>query len=161
MLTLVLGGARSGKSEVAERLAGDGPVTYVATGTADGDVDMAERIERHRRRRPKTWRTVELAAHEGVATALIELEGTVVLDSLTTWVAAAPDFEVDADDLCAALAKRVGDTVVVSDEVGLGVSPSTAAGNRFRDALGLVNQRVAAEADDVLLVVAGRTLHVS
>ena len=160
MLTLVLGGARSGKSEVAERLAGDGPVTYVATGTAT-DAGMADRIERHRRRRPASWVTVEVDGHGRLAQTLLDLDGPVLLDSLTTWVAAAADFEQDADDLCAALAKRTGDTVVVSDEVGLGVSPSTDVGNRFRDALGLLNQRVAAAADDVLLVVAGRTLRLA
>ena len=156
MITLVLGGARSGKSEVAEGLVGEGAVTYVATGAAT-DESMAARIAAHRERRPRAWRTVE----EGGAAlprVLAELAGSVLLDSLTTWLAATPNFAVDPDDLCVALAKRDGDTVVVSDEVGLGVHPSTEAGNQFRDALGLLNQQVAAAADDVVLVVAGRTL---
>jgi adenosyl cobinamide kinase/adenosyl cobinamide phosphate guanylyltransferase len=159
LITLVLGGARSGKSEVAERLVGDGPATYIATGTATDDT-MAARISAHRARRPRTWRTVE----EGGAAlpcVLAELVGAVLVDSLTTWLAAAPDFVIDPEELCVALAKRDGDTVVVSDEVGLGVHPSTEAGNRFRDALGILNQEVAAAADDVVLVVAGRTLRLS
>jgi adenosyl cobinamide kinase/adenosyl cobinamide phosphate guanylyltransferase len=160
VLTLVLGGTRSGKTEVAERLAGDGWVTYMATGTAT-DPAMAERIERHRQRRPATWDTVEVPIPDRLPGALADIEGTVLVDSLTTWVATAADFAVDADDLCAALSKRTGDTVVVSDEVGLGVSPSTEVGNHFRDALGLLNQQVAAAADEVLLVVAGRTLRLS
>ena len=159
MLTLVLGGARSGKSEVAERLAGEGPVTYLATGSPT-DEDMAARIEAHRRRRPSEWSTCEPEQHE-LAPVLAELSGTVLFDSLTTWLAAAADFAVDADALCTTLRKRDGDTVVVSDEVGLGVHPSSEAGNRFRDALGLLNQQVATIADDVLLVVAGRTLRLS
>jgi len=156
VITLVLGGARSGKSDVAERLVGEGSVTYVATGT-DTDEAMAARIAAHRARRSRTWRTVEESG-AALPRVLTDLVGPVLVDSLTTWLAAAPAFAVDAEDLCAALAKRDGDTVVVSDEVGLGVHPSTEAGNRFRDALGALNQQVAATADDVVLVVAGRTL---
>ena len=153
MITLVLGGARSGKSAVAERLAGPGPVTYVATGLA---ADMPERVAAHRARRPAEWSTVE--THDLLG-ALPALHGTVLVDSLTAWVAAAEGFSVDADALCRVLAAHDGEVVVVSDEVGLGVHPSTDVGRRFRDALGLVNQAVAAVADDVLLVVAGRALH--
>lgn len=157
MITLVLGGARSGKSEVAERLAarlGD-DVTYVATGVAADD-EMADRIAEHRARRPSTWSTVE--AGDDLPGALRGVAGPVLLDALGTWLARVPDFAVDADALCDALGDRGGDTVVVSDEVGLGVHPSSEAGRRFRDALGLLNQRVADIADDVLLVVAGRVL---
>ena len=152
MITLVLGGARSGKSALAERLAGTGPVTYLATGLA---AEMPERVAAHRARRPPTWTTVE---SQDLLGALPGLAGTVVVDSLTAWVAAAEGFSVDTDALCAVLADHGGDLVIVSDEVGLGVHPSTAAGRLFRDALGLVNQAVAAVADDVLLVVAGRAL---
>ena len=155
-VTLLLGGARSGKSALAERVAGPGPVTYLATGSA---ADMPERVAAHRARRPSTWTTVEaddlVAAVAGAAGAV---GGTVLVDSLTAWVARAPGFEVDVDGLCAALAARAGETVIVSDEVGLGVHPSTEAGRQFRDALGVVNQAVAAVADEVLLVVAGRAL---
>ena len=158
MITLVLGGARSGKSEVAERLVarlGDS-VTYIATGAAGDDPDMAARIERHRARRPSTWSTVE--AGGDLPGALRGIDGPVLVDALGTWLARADDFAIDADALCDALDGRHGDTVVVSEEVGLGVHPSSEAGRRFRDALGLLNQRVADIADDVLLVVAGRVL---
>ena len=153
MITLVLGGARSGKSAVAERLAGDGAVTYVATAVA---ADMPERVAAHRDRRPPAWTTVETDDLPG---ALDAAEGTVLVDSLTAWVARATGFTVDVEALCRSLSARTGDTVVVSDEVGLGVHPSTEAGRLFRDALGLVNQAVADAADEVLLVVAGRLLH--
>jgi adenosyl cobinamide kinase/adenosyl cobinamide phosphate guanylyltransferase len=155
-VTLVLGGARSGKSAAAERLAGPGPVTYLATGAADaGDHDMAARIAAHRQRRPATWTAVE---PDDLAAAIRECTGTVLVDSLTTWVARAPAFVVDAAGLCSALGAHEGDVVVVSDEVGLGVHPSTESGRLFRDALGLVNQAVAGVADEVVLVVAGRAL---
>ena len=155
-VTLVLGGARSGKSALAERRAGDGPVTYVATWLPDaGDDDMARRIAAHRARRPSTWTTVET---DDPASAVRSASGTVLVDSLTTWVAGAPSFSVDPVALCRALVDHEGDAIVVSDEVGLGVHPSTEGGRLFRDALGLVNQAVAAVAADVLLVVAGRVL---
>lgn len=156
MIVLVLGGARSGKSAVAEVVAGRAaaPVTYLATAVATDD-DMAARIAAHRARRPPSWRTVEEAV--AVPAALRDLTGTVVLDALGGWVAATLD-AVDADGLCDALAARASDTVVVSEEVGMGVHPSTEAGRRFRDVLGELNQRVAAIADEVLLVVAGRVL---
>ena len=160
MITLVLGGARSGKSAVAEACAARAapPVTYLATGVAT-DEDMAGRIAAHRARRPSGWSTVE--APRDLPGALRALDGTVLLDALGTWVAGAgPDFVDDdaVDGLCRALAERPGDTVVVSDEVGLGVHPSSEVGRRFRDVLGEVNQRVAAVADEVLLVIAGRVL---
>lgn len=158
MIVLVLGGARSGKSAYAERVAASlpEPVLYVATARVDDDADFAARVAAHRARRPASWSTIEAGAD--LADVVRATDGTVVLDSLGPWVAAAPDFRVDADAVCHALAGRTGDTVVVSEEVGLGVHPSTAAGQRFRDALGELNQAVAAIADDVVLVVAGRAL---
>jgi len=157
VITLVLGGAGSGKSVLAERLAGRcGPhVTYVATGVAT-DPDMAARIAAHRARRPARWRTVEAGA--GLPEVLAGIEGPALIDSLGTWVAAAPGFSVDTARLCDALRARAGDTVVVSDEVGLGVHPSSESGRRFRGALGLLNQAVGEVADDAFLVVAGRTV---
>jgi len=160
VITLVLGGARSGKSAVAEQLVAraGGPVAYVATGTATDD-DMAGRIARHRARRPASWSTHEVGAD--LPARLAALDGDALVDSLGTWVAAHPDFAVDAGALCAALVGRAGRgarTVVVSEEVGLGVHPSSEAGRRFRDALGELNLAVAAVADEVLLVVAGRVL---
>ena len=157
MITLVLGGARSGKSAVAERLAAQlpPPVTYVATARA-ADEDMAERIAAHVSRRPSSWSTVEAPAD--LSSALRSLDGTVLLDALGTWVAGAAGFAVDGDEWCVALVERKGDTVVVSEEVGMGVHPSSEAGRRFRDVLGELNRRVAEVADDALLVVAGRAL---
>jgi adenosylcobinamide kinase / adenosylcobinamide-phosphate guanylyltransferase len=159
VITLVLGGARSGKSELAERLVADSglSVTYVATGQADdGDHDMAARIERHRVRRPVEWGTVE--AGEDLAGAVAGLPGAVLVDSLGTWLARLEGFRGDFGALAAALEARPGTTIVVSDEVGLGVHPSTEAGRQFRDALGELNRVVADAADEVLLVVAGRVL---
>ncbi|HZU73174.1 MAG TPA: bifunctional adenosylcobinamide kinase/adenosylcobinamide-phosphate guanylyltransferase [Acidimicrobiales bacterium] len=157
MITLVLGGARSGKSEVAERLAARlGPaVTYVATATVT-DEEMAERIEAHRRRRPPQWSTVESEAD--LAGLVRALEGPVLVDGLGVWLARQAGFRADGDELAQALSQRDHPAVVVSDEVGLGVHPSTEAGRHFRDALGLLNRSVAAVADEVLLVVAGRVL---
>lgn len=159
MITLVLGGSRSGKSEVAENLAGGlpSPVSYVATAAA-GDEEMAARIAAHRRRRPASWRTVEVGSGDDLAAVMEELGGTVLVDSLGAWVAAHEGFVVDGAKLCSALGARCGDTVVVTDEVGLGVHPSTESGRRFRDALGALNRQVASTADEALLVVAGRVL---
>jgi adenosyl cobinamide kinase/adenosyl cobinamide phosphate guanylyltransferase len=157
MITLVLGGSRSGKSDIAEQLAtrAGGPVTYLATGWADDD-DMGARIEAHQARRPAHWSTIEVGI--GLAEALRTTSGTVLVDALGTWVAGHQDFAVDVDDLRAALASHVGDVIVVSDEVGMGVHPPTEVGRRFRDALGLANRTVAEDCDRVLLVVAGRVL---
>jgi adenosyl cobinamide kinase/adenosyl cobinamide phosphate guanylyltransferase len=164
VITLVLGGARSGKSEVAERLAStvasaSADVVYVATAVVDvDDDDMAARVDGHRARRPVSWRTIECGA------ALVDAvratpEGTMLVDSLGTWLAAAaPAFDVDVNALCDALVARRGDTVVVSDEVGMGVHPSSNAGRRYRDVLGACNRSVADISERVLLVIAGRVL---
>ncbi|HEY5023552.1 MAG TPA: bifunctional adenosylcobinamide kinase/adenosylcobinamide-phosphate guanylyltransferase [Acidimicrobiales bacterium] len=158
MITLVLGGARSGKSAVAESLAGAlaPPVTYIATLEVGDDSELAARVEGHRARRPPGWRTIEAGAD--LPLVLRAVEGSVLVDSLGPWVGAAPGMAVDAAELCRALTGRVGDTVVVTEEVGLSVHPSTLEGRVFRDAVGALNQAVAAHADDVILVVAGRTL---
>jgi len=158
VIVLVLGGARSGKSAYAERLAASlpEPVSYVATARVDGDAELAARVAEHRARRPASWTTVE--TDHDVPGVLVATTGTVVLDALGPWMAAAPDFGVDGAALCNVLTERAGDTVVVSEEVGLGVHPSTSAGQRFRDALGELNQAVATTADEVVLVVAGRAL---
>ena len=161
MITLVLGGARSGKSVVAEALtaAHGPPVTYVSTMDTAGDPELEARVEAHRRRRDPAWATVD--AGDDLAGLLRSLRGTVLVDSLGPWVAARlgdGDAGTDADALCAALRCRAGDTVLVSDEVGLAVHPSSAEGRLFRDALGAVNLAVSAAADRAYLVVAGRPL---
>lgn len=162
-VTLVLGGTRSGKSAVAERIIADLavdegiPVTYVATATV-ADQDMERRVAAHRARRPPTWTTVEVRDGVELPALVSRLGGGVIIDSLGTWVASTPDLDVDEHALAHALRTRVGPTVVVSDEVGLAVHPPTSVGRVFVDTLGRLNQAVAAVADRVLLVVAGRTL---
>lgn len=157
MNTLVLGGARSGKSLVAERLAAalPQPVTYLATAVVD-DADHAARVARHQARRDPAWHTVETGAR--LVEALRAAPGSVLVDSVGTWLSAHPDFTADAGALCQVLATRPGDAVLVSEEVGLGVHPVSAAGREFRDALGRVNVAVAEVCGRVLFVVAGRIL---
>jgi adenosyl cobinamide kinase/adenosyl cobinamide phosphate guanylyltransferase len=94
----------------------------------------------------------------GLVDALGRLQGSLLIDSLGGWLAACDDLKADGPGLAFALRDRPGDAVVVSDEVGLGVHPSSDVGRRFRDALGDVNRAVADVADRVLLVVAGRVL---
>jgi adenosyl cobinamide kinase/adenosyl cobinamide phosphate guanylyltransferase len=166
VITLVLGGTRSGKSAVAEGLAArQGPaVTYVATMIPRGDPDLEARIAAHRARRDPAWETVD--AGDDLPVLLSTLRGTVLVDSLGPWVAAlctdpgiaAPAAGTGGGPLCVALRERSGDTIVVSDEVGMAVHPSTEEGRRFQDALGSVNHAVSAVADRVYLVVAGRPL---
>jgi adenosyl cobinamide kinase/adenosyl cobinamide phosphate guanylyltransferase len=160
-VVLVLGGARSGKSAVAERLAaGLGTdVTYLATARVDpGDAEHVARIARHRARRPATWQTIECPEPGQLPAALAAADGVVLVDSLGTWVANHPGLDVDPAPLLAALSSRAAATIVVSDEVGLAVHPETAAGRRFVDAIGELNQAVAGVAGRVVLVVAGRVL---
>jgi len=156
-VSLILGGAASGKSAAAERLAARlaAPITYVATWVPDpDDADMQARVAVHRARRPPGWEVRECGADLVAVTAA--LTGTVLIDSLGPWVATVGDGGVA--ELCRVVRDREGDTVVVSEEVGLAVHPSTEVGRRFRDTLGRVNQSVAAVADQVWLVVAGRVL---
>ncbi|MGH9206461.1 MAG: bifunctional adenosylcobinamide kinase/adenosylcobinamide-phosphate guanylyltransferase, partial [Acidimicrobiales bacterium] len=101
MIALIVGGARSGKSEIAERMAArlPHPVTYVATGDFS-DEDMAERVRAHRARRPPSWATLELHAGGDLAGALSELPGTAVVDSLGTWLAGIESFRAGVSELC-------------------------------------------------------------
>ena len=159
MITLVLGGARSGKSEYAEALASarPAPVVYIATGDPSGDDDFAARVAAHRERRSADWETIE-SGHSLAAAVRSQGAATLLIDSLGTWLASLPQFSADVAELCAALVAYDGDVIVVSEEVGLGVHPSTDSGRRFRDALGSLNRSVAEVAGDVFLVVAGRAL---
>lgn len=163
-LVLVLGGTRSGKSRIAEDLARDlgerhGRLTYVATAALDpADADHAARIAAHRDRRPASWTTVECPDPARLGGVLAGTDGPVLLDSLGTWVAGHPDLVVDGPALAEALRARTDPTVVVSEEVGWSLHAPTAVGRRFVDAVGALNQDVAAVADRVLLVVAGRVL---
>jgi adenosylcobinamide kinase/adenosylcobinamide-phosphate guanylyltransferase len=158
MIVLVVGGTRSGKSELAERLAarlaGPDPVTYVATAHV-GDDTFAERVARHRARRPDAWPTVECDA--ALPAVLRGLDGVVLVDSLGGWVTRC-GLDPDVDALCAALRDRGASSVVVTEEVGLGVHPATAVGVRFADVLGDLNRRVGEVADRAVAVVAGRVV---
>jgi adenosyl cobinamide kinase/adenosyl cobinamide phosphate guanylyltransferase len=158
VITLVLGGARSGKSVVAERLAAktNAPVTYLATANAEHDDDLERRILAHQLRRPSDWITIECGPD--LVDILARTSGTVLIDSLGPWLAALPSMTVDANGLRAVLVARSDDTIIVSEEVGLGVHPETSVGREFRDKLGKLNQMLAVVASSVLLVVAGRVL---
>jgi adenosylcobinamide kinase/adenosylcobinamide-phosphate guanylyltransferase len=164
VIVLVVGGVRSGKSDVAERVAldlahrsGDAPVTYLATAVvAPDDREHAARVAAHRLRRPPTWTTGEVGGD--LPAALAVAQGIVLVDSLGAWVAAHPELAVDVDALVDALATRPGPTIVVTEEVGLSVHAATEAGRRFQDVLGALNRAVADRAERVLLVVAGRVL---
>jgi adenosylcobinamide kinase/adenosylcobinamide-phosphate guanylyltransferase len=159
----ILGGARSGKSRFAVAgLAARGRVTFVATAEP-GDADMAARIARHQAERPRAWATVE-APRDLVPrlTDALAAADTVVVDCLTLWVSNLLLGGEDeaailkhADALAALVAAPAAELRVVSNEVGLGVHPATADGLRFCDTLGLVNQRVAAAAHRVVLMLAG------
>lgn len=164
MRELILGGARSGKSALAEqRAAASGQaVTFVATAEA-GDAEMAARIAAHRERRPAHWTTVEaprelaaaLRAHAGPGRLLL-------VDCLTLWLAnlVADDtaLEHERAALLAALPALAGEIVLVSNEVGLGIVPDNPLGRRFRDAAGRLNQEVAGACERVTLVAAGLPL---
>jgi adenosylcobinamide kinase/adenosylcobinamide-phosphate guanylyltransferase len=165
-LTLLLGGARSGKSALAVRTAEEwgGPVSFVATGTA-GDEEMAARIERHRAERPAGWTTLEEPVELVEAIRGAVPDALVVVDCLSLWVsnlleAGWEDEAVEAAASAAATlaADRDAPTVVVSNEVGLGLVPATPLGRRYRDVLGRVNAVFAGKADQAVLVVAGRKL---
>ncbi len=158
MIILLLGGARSGKSLLAELAASrcPKPVVYVAPALVE-DEDFSRRVRVHRERRPADWETAEPGA--GLVDYVLGApKATLLIDSLGSWVAATADFAVDAAGLSDALRRHDGDVVIVSEEVGLGVHPSSEVGGRFRDALGSLNSQVAAVADQVYLVVAGRTV---
>jgi adenosyl cobinamide kinase/adenosyl cobinamide phosphate guanylyltransferase len=164
VIVLLLGGTRSGKSEVAERRATklaeerDAAVTYVATAIDEGDPDLASRIHAHRERRPSGWKTIEAGADLAGALGAAAGDDVVLVDSLGPWVATQLARGVDVASIVAALHARAAPVVIVSDEVGLGVHPSTEPGRRFRDLLGELNRAIADEADEVALVVAGRVL---
>ena len=160
-LTLVLGGARSGKSRLAERLAMESGLTRLYLATAQAwDVEMAERIARHRQDRGPDWRTIEAPIEAPAAIVAEAGPGRVLLlDCLTLWLSnvmlAERDIEADIGALSAALQQAAGPVICVSNEVGLSVVPDNALARRFRDAQGQLNQQVAAFADRVLFVAAG------
>ena len=168
-LTLVLGGARSGKSTHAEKLATGSlhggpaqPAVYLATAQA-GDVEMATRIVAHRARRGANWTTLEepLALDEALASAAAHGR-PVLVDCLTLWLSnlmlGGGDVDESTDALLGALDGCAVPVVFVSNEVGLGIVPDTPLGRAFRDAQGRLNMRLAERADRVVLMTAGLPL---
>jgi adenosylcobinamide kinase/adenosylcobinamide-phosphate guanylyltransferase len=168
---LVLGGIRSGKSQwaegvIARAVSPTQPVRYLATGavTAD-DAEWSTRVSAHRERRPAHWSTVE---SQDVATQLrADSDTATLVDDIGGWLVAAMDrrdawngspVSDDVDDLVAAVGAFRGPLALVSPEVGLAVVPATPSGRRFADELGALNQRLAAQCDRVVLVVAGQPL---
>jgi adenosylcobinamide kinase/adenosylcobinamide-phosphate guanylyltransferase len=168
-VSLVLGGARSGKSSHAEKLvagtisgAAPRPAVYIATAEA-GDVEMATRIMAHRARRGANWTTIEAPLKLGEAIAAAGTHGQPVLvDCLTLWLSnllhAGEDIDEMTDDLVQALDGYASPVVFVSNEVGLGIVPDNAMGRTFRDAQGRLNMRMADRADRVILMTAGLPL---
>ena len=168
-LTLLLGGARSGKSALAARMATrwPGPVTVIVTGEAR-DEEMAERIRRHRAARPAAWDTVEEPVDLDGAISGATADACVVVDCLTLWVSnllerGEKDVQITDRARTAAdlAARRSASTIVVSNEVGSGIVPMNALARRYRDLLGEVNAIWADVAVSTLLVVAGRVLPLS
>jgi adenosylcobinamide kinase/adenosylcobinamide-phosphate guanylyltransferase len=155
---LVLGGARSGKSAFAQRLASEcgEPVLYVATATA-GDEEMRERIERHRAERPASWRTLEsptsIAIEPGDTRTILVEDLTLLLSNLMASDAARS--EAVAREEVERLTRLDVNVIVVSNEVGMGVVPPYPLGRVFRDALGRLNQAAAGYVNEAYFVVAG------
>lgn len=160
LVTLVLGGARSGKSRYAEWLIATYPKPWVYVATAEAkDSEMAERIAAHRARRDAGWQTVEAPYELREALAAAPGGAAVLVDCLTLWLSnlMLGAFKVDAmtAKLEQTLAARAGPTVLVSNEVGLGIVPDNALARQFRDAQGSLNQRLATQASRVVMMVAG------
>lgn len=167
-LTLLVGGARSGKSDLSVELGrawsstdNGGSVTFVATAEALDD-DMTARIDQHRLDRPTDWPTVEESRFGADHVGSIPDDHLLLLDCLTLLVSNLLFAELPIADhvrtLAARLAERTGPSIVVSNEVGMGVHPETPLGRVYRDELGRANRIVAEHSDDALLIVAGRAL---
>jgi adenosylcobinamide kinase/adenosylcobinamide-phosphate guanylyltransferase len=172
MLTLIFGGARSGKSKLAQRLAASaGRVAYIATSVVGDDPEMAARIARHRSDRPHSWQTIEepLALASAVERASKDVD-TVLVDCLTIWLSnlswerrdgAAQELEALTRreiERIAAVARQCR-VILVSNELGSGTVPEAAVTRAFRDVHGIVNQSAAEVADEVILTVAGLPLY--
>jgi adenosyl cobinamide kinase/adenosyl cobinamide phosphate guanylyltransferase len=166
-LVLVLGGTRSGKSRFglrrARELANGTPVTYLATARA-GDPELDDRIRRHRAGRPANWPTIDVGVDLAADVRRVPAASTILLDGLTLWLSAiAGDEPADIDTILDgpfaaavdALRERDAPVVVVSDELGLGMVPLDPGARAFRDLQGIAHQRLAAQAHEVHLLVAG------
>jgi len=170
MLTLVLGGARSGKSQYAQALVGERPAIYLATARRTHDREMSGRLERHRADRPSSWTTIEEPeAVPRVVRAAAPAGAPVLVECATLWLSNLFERETHTparrqqEILMSAVreladACRLREVIVVSNEVGGGIVPATRVGRRFRDLQGWANQILAAEAESVVLVVAGLPL---
>jgi adenosylcobinamide kinase / adenosylcobinamide-phosphate guanylyltransferase len=167
-ITFLIGGARSGKSALAVEIGRrhDGDVVFIATAEAFDD-DMRARIDAHRDARPD-WPTVEAPVELAGAIAAAPAHALVIIDCLTVWMGnlfvhvTAPAARARLyTDMNRALSARLGPTVVVSNEVGLGLHPDTPLGREYRDELGRVNQQLATLSDRSLLLVAGRSVVLS
>jgi adenosylcobinamide kinase/adenosylcobinamide-phosphate guanylyltransferase len=161
--TLVLGGARAGKSRYAESLITALPPPWIYLATAEArDAEMAERIARHRAERGERWETIEVPHHLAQAVTTAPPTNPLLIDCLTLWlsnrVLADADVASDTRELEWALDRRAGPVVLVSNEVGSGIVPDNALARRFRDLQGQLNQSIAARADRVVLLVAGLPL---
>jgi adenosylcobinamide kinase / adenosylcobinamide-phosphate guanylyltransferase len=164
-VTLVIGGARSGKSRFAEGLIANAapPWIYIATGEALDD-EMAQRIAEHKARRDGRWQTLEVPRNLADALGRSPSGASILVDCVTLWLSnlmlAQADVEREMGRLEDALPRRQGTTVLVGNEVGFGIVPDNALARRFRDLQGGLNQRLAARADRVVLMVAGLPLFV-
>lgn len=161
-ITLILGGARSGKSARALALAADAPRVMIATAEALDD-EMTDRIARHKAERDAGWRTVECPLELAAAVAAAAGPGRVlVVDCLTLWLSNLMHADRDPEGACAglidALRAAPGRVVLVSNEVGMGLAPMEALSRAFRDSQGRINQRIAAAAERVEFVAAGLPL---
>ena len=167
-IVLVLGGVRSGKSRYAQQLAErSSRVAFIATAERRDDEEMRRKIDRHRAERPAHWITVEEPLELGRAVQSMEhVCDAILIDCLTLFSSNlleacgddAVSLQAHIDDLCEALTASPCEVILVSNEVGSGVVPAYALGRRFRDLVGEMNQRVAAVADTVLLMIAGLPL---
>jgi len=163
---MVSGPASSGKSRWAEHLAmiSGRPIIYLATGPLlPDDNAWQERLERHRRRRPASWSQQEVAGDLAQALRELAADQVALVDSLGTWVACLLELEGlpwqrQLEDLLAAIESCPASLVVVCEETGWGVVPSTASGGRFRDRLGMLQQQLMARSDRAWLVLQGRAI---
>jgi adenosylcobinamide kinase/adenosylcobinamide-phosphate guanylyltransferase len=164
-ITLILGGARSGKSRYAERLIESEPAPWIYLATAEArDGEMERRIAEHRARRDRRWQTIEAPHDLAGALGALPSRSAVLVDCLTLWLSnrllADADIDREVEGLERALASHDGAVAVVSNDVGSGIVPDNALARRFRDLQGVINQRIAAKASRVVLMVAGLPLAV-
>jgi len=164
-VTLVLGGARSGKSRYAESLVAGAPPPWIYIATAEAfDDEISQRIAEHKARRDRRWQTVE--APRNIVDALVDVppSASILVDCVTLWLSnlllAEVDIEQEMKRLDAALAQSRRATVLVANEVGCGIVPDNALARRFLDLQGRLNQQLAVRADRVVLMVAGLPLFV-